>query len=121
MGRDDFVAMVLAGTYIIEVHCTALADCLKRSEAIHLICYASQFSICKREIIHLSSNPFGFFSAQMVNSLEQGLSHCVFKQSLEEWFWLGSFKSMITPPNNPTHRKINKLAPNQGSAGSSQE
>lgn len=52
----------------------------------------------------------------MVNSLEQGLSHCVFKQSLEEWFWLGSFKSMITPPNNPTHRKINKLASNQGSA-----
>ena len=54
-GKDDFVA------YIIQVHCTALTDSLKRSEAIHLICYASQFSICKREIIHLSSKAFVFF------------------------------------------------------------
>lgn len=54
MGKGDFVA------YIIQVHCTALTDCLKRWEAIHLICYASQFSICKREIIHLSSKAFVF-------------------------------------------------------------
>lgn len=44
-----------------QVHCTALTDCLMPSETIHFICYTSQFPICSREIIHLSSKAFVFF------------------------------------------------------------
>lgn len=57
----DFVATSLTGILILEVHRRALTDRRERSEAIHLICYASPFPICKKEITHLSSNPFVFF------------------------------------------------------------